>query len=517
MQALQIYVLLKRLIQSGGATSEQIQQAVENYLQENPPSGMTPEQIQQLNQNTLAILEKLDIRQGEENSGKILSVGTDGNITLIDASSSGSDGTDGREIELQNNGTAIQWRYEGETEWQDLVQLSELKGEKGDTGEQGEAGTSGQQGEKGDPGIGIPVGGTTGQVLKKKSNTDYDTEWADGTGGSTGVATLYNKAIFIGDSTSHGWDNGYYSFVDIFDEQGDFGEVVKLAQGGATLGPYQIASIAEGKSCIEQIQNNIDEFTDADVCFLQFCLNDIKSAMAGSVQVGTADDTSETQTICGVARKIVETIYAKNPLVKIYFLNLTASENTMRYMWQLDSEASGSDTDIELAVFCHKVWNGLVMGIFEEYGIPIINIVDGINVNQLTNASYSVTSSAGAHLNTAGNTNVYHRIKASLDGNSERLYSPQPSPLIISLTEDNVTQGKAPTGTFDKIQSAHDMGMMSYLLYNDVLVWVNEIASNRAIGTMMTFSQNTPVAAKFHIGSTDNLTVTMVNLSGTPV
>lgn len=32
---------------------------------------------------------------------------------------------------------------------------------------------------KGDPGPGVAVGGTAGQVLKKASGTDYDTEWAD--------------------------------------------------------------------------------------------------------------------------------------------------------------------------------------------------------------------------------------------------------------------------------------------------------------------------------------------------
>ena len=39
-----------------------------------------------------------------------------------------------------------------------------LKGEKGDTGDKGE---------------GIPTGGTTGQFLKKKSNTNYAYEWSD--------------------------------------------------------------------------------------------------------------------------------------------------------------------------------------------------------------------------------------------------------------------------------------------------------------------------------------------------
>ena len=36
----------------------------------------------------------------------------------------------------------------------------------------------------GDPGQGIAPGGTAGQVLKKKSATDYDTEWKDADGGS---------------------------------------------------------------------------------------------------------------------------------------------------------------------------------------------------------------------------------------------------------------------------------------------------------------------------------------------
>ena len=35
----------------------------------------------------------------------------------------------------------------------------------------------------GTDGVGVPSGGTTGQVLKKASGTDYDTEWADETGG----------------------------------------------------------------------------------------------------------------------------------------------------------------------------------------------------------------------------------------------------------------------------------------------------------------------------------------------
>lgn len=120
----------------------------------------------------------------------------------------GSGGSDAREIELQKSGTAIQWRYADDSEWTDLVALAEItgpvgspgpqgpsgpqgekgvQGPKGDTGPQGEKGEKGDPGakgeqgsagQKGDPGEGIPTGGTSGQVLIKKSDADYDTEWA---------------------------------------------------------------------------------------------------------------------------------------------------------------------------------------------------------------------------------------------------------------------------------------------------------------------------------------------------
>jgi hypothetical protein len=88
------------------------------------------------------------------------------------------------------------------------------KGEKGDRGVQGEQGIQGFQGiqgeqgiqglqgyipikgvdyfdgapgspgEKGNPGIGIPTNGTPRQLLRKKSNDNYDTEWIDSTSAS---------------------------------------------------------------------------------------------------------------------------------------------------------------------------------------------------------------------------------------------------------------------------------------------------------------------------------------------
>lgn len=75
---------------------------------------------------------------------------------------------------------------------QDLYATGALRGERGPQGERGVQGIPGPQGEPGytpvkgvdyfdgkdgKDGIGIPAGGTAGQVLAKKTNTDYDTEW----------------------------------------------------------------------------------------------------------------------------------------------------------------------------------------------------------------------------------------------------------------------------------------------------------------------------------------------------
>ena len=73
-------------------------------------------------------------------------------------------------------------------------------GAKGDPGEPGPKGDPGEPGPKGDPGEpgpaghGVPSGGTSGQVLTKKSGTDYDTEWKDPTGGgASGYVTFGGK------------------------------------------------------------------------------------------------------------------------------------------------------------------------------------------------------------------------------------------------------------------------------------------------------------------------------------
>lgn len=62
---------------------------------------------------------------------------------------------------------------EGGVSLQDLYAMGALKGEPGKDGR------NGTDGKDGKDGVGVPSGGTAGQVLAKKSDDDYDTEWID--------------------------------------------------------------------------------------------------------------------------------------------------------------------------------------------------------------------------------------------------------------------------------------------------------------------------------------------------
>jgi len=53
----------------------------------------------------------------------------------------------------------------------------------------------GKRGIKGDTGEGVPVGGTTGQVLAKNSNTDFDTKWVDNEGGLQSIVAGTNITV----------------------------------------------------------------------------------------------------------------------------------------------------------------------------------------------------------------------------------------------------------------------------------------------------------------------------------
>ena len=89
----------------------------------------------------------------------------------------------------------------GEPGFSPVVSVEEITGGNRVTITDAEGETSfdvmnGAQGEQGEPGEGVPAGGAQGQVLKKRSNTNYDTYWTNESGtvlsvnGMTGAVVL---------------------------------------------------------------------------------------------------------------------------------------------------------------------------------------------------------------------------------------------------------------------------------------------------------------------------------------
>lgn len=79
--------------------------------------------------------------------------------------------------------------------------LQGVPGEAGPQGLRGDKGEKGDPGEKGEPGengVGVPAGGTAGQVLAKVDDTDYNTQWVDQTGGEPVEQSAYLVKAPIG-------------------------------------------------------------------------------------------------------------------------------------------------------------------------------------------------------------------------------------------------------------------------------------------------------------------------------
>lgn len=154
------------------------------------------------------------------------------------------------------------------------------------------------------------------RVLLNKANS-----LPSGSGGaSSGPA--YGKAIFFGDSLAVGVGNNDYSYVDILAESGLFESVVKTAQGGTTIGPYSPHGSEADEYClIRQIERYASDILAADIVFLQFGGNDSIAVMQNGYPLGVAEDTEDTETVCGYAKKALNAIRALNPNARLIYLD----------------------------------------------------------------------------------------------------------------------------------------------------------------------------------------------------
>jgi len=153
----------------------------------------------------LVALADLEGPAGQDGSDGI--DGTDG--------SDGADGVDGREVELQNSGTHIQWRYAGGS-WTNLVALSAL---------QGLAGQDGADGVDGDDGAAATL--SLGTVSTGAAGSSVII-----TEGGTSNARIFNFTIPRGDTGAQGATE-YVGNIDGGDAASTYGDLPSIDGGGA--------------------------------------------------------------------------------------------------------------------------------------------------------------------------------------------------------------------------------------------------------------------------------------------
>jgi len=159
-------------------------------------------------ENTIGVSSPIDVVRVDNNSVRMSINQTNGTVKLNNVSRSinvrqvdstieviqvGRQGAKGDKGDPGDTGATGAQGPQGE---QGVQGAKGDKGDQGIQGEQGEQGTqgiqgiqgeTGPQGPQGNPGEGVPVGGTTGQIATKASDTDYDVTWSDAPEGNSGM------------------------------------------------------------------------------------------------------------------------------------------------------------------------------------------------------------------------------------------------------------------------------------------------------------------------------------------
>ena len=120
--------------------------------------------------------------------------------------------------EVRNNGTAVQWKYRDETDWRDLVALTELTGAAGENGRDGANGENGTDGKNG-------INGTNG---KDGMNGVDGTDGQNGIDGKDGKDGINAKNIEVQRAATHiqwRYEGGeWQNLVAIADIEGPAGQ-----------------------------------------------------------------------------------------------------------------------------------------------------------------------------------------------------------------------------------------------------------------------------------------------------
>lgn len=329
------------------------------------------------------------------------------------------------------------------------------------------------------------------------------------------VKQKYGNSIWIGDSIGQGYNNNDYSYIDIAEESNYFKNVTKYSVGGATLGPYNTAEIADGYSCYEQVMAHQDDIENADIIFIQFCANDLQSIMAAAVQVGTPDDSSSQDTICAYIKKIFDKIYELNPLAKIYYLDLCCTPRIVNLVAEAYENYFNKNNwgsfDKNAMNSAWVEWSANVISTIRSYGVPIIYILENIGMNSTTMTQ--LTTDDYIHPNYYGHKRIFDNILARIDsindaGGRISNQSSSQTAIVQTVQITNVNQ-EMTSGTCSKSSTE---------MYNDYLNGIFTLAMFPITGNtiLITSYTSSNVAAVFpNIDSGNRVVFQVLNIVGT--
>ena len=117
-------------------------------------------------------------------------------------------GKESRRVAVQCSQNAIQWKYDNETEWHDLVDIAQLTGAVGPAGQDGKNGTNGKDGADGRDGVDGKDGidGKDGANGKDGVNGKDGTDGKDGVNGKDGIDGANGKDGIDGANGKDGID-----------------------------------------------------------------------------------------------------------------------------------------------------------------------------------------------------------------------------------------------------------------------------------------------------------------------
>ena len=178
----------------------------------------------------------------------------------------------------------------------------------------------GPQGERGATGQGVPTGGSAGQVLKKASATDYDTEWGDGGGGGGlyVVNVQYSSGAYRSDKT-------HKEITDAIDA----GYTVVVAHA---TDYYQLVSYGPNYSTKPVSFSRTNHSGGQVIVF--------------SLTISGGDDVTTFTYSSGSAQSPV-TPQNPNP---VWYISLDESQSPARYVFEVDAYSDFSDIFADYSV-----------------------------------------------------------------------------------------------------------------------------------------------------------------------